>query len=85
MDWPDLRDRIAECNRLAAEHRATSGALEAPLASRPAAIENERAAYAEAIRAGKADPGESNLSRLNTRTAAANRKAEALAVAAPGA
>jgi len=81
MDWPELRDRIAEYNRLATEHRAASAALEALLASRPAAIENDRAAYAEAIRAGKADPGESNLSKLNTRVTSANRKAEALAAA----
>jgi len=81
MAWPELRDRISEYNRLAGEHRAASAALEALLASRPAAIEADRLAYAAALRLGKDDPGTTALAKLNARITTASRKAEALAAA----
>lgn len=81
LDWPDLAALIVEYRKLADAHRTASSALSGLLDSRPAAIEADRTAYAAAIRAGKDDPGEAALAKLNTKISSASRKSEALAVA----
>ena len=79
--WPDVAKAIAEYERLKARHDVAAAELHGLLQSRPAAIEADRTAYAAALRAGRDDPGEAALSKLNTRVTAASRKSEALALA----
>ncbi len=78
---PDVAKAIAEYERLQARHSGASADLHELLQARPAAIEADRTAYAAALRAGRDDPGEAALSKLNTRVTAASRKSEALALA----
>ncbi len=81
VGWADIRGLIAEYEKLQDEHHGASATLDEILAARPAAIERDRESYAQAIRAGKDDPGEAALNKLNTKITGANRKVEAIAVA----
>lgn len=76
-----VADAAAAYARLVDENATVAARLAELENDRPAAVEADRRAYADAIRAGKADPGTKAVERLDADLTATRRRSEALAVA----
>lgn len=81
FDWPELAKVDGEIRRLGALHTDTEAALARLGASRGAAAQEDAAAYAKALRAGRPDPGSPKSEGLEKNLADARRKLDALGLA----
>ncbi len=78
---PAVRRAAGAYTKLLEENARVARELEALERRRPEAVEEDRAAYAGAIRRGKPDPGTTRLDELDAEIASTRRRSEALAKA----
>lgn len=81
IDVPAVAEAADHYRKIHGEHSAAADQLRDLEERRQQAVEADRAAYASAIRAGKADPGQKAVEKLDAEMLATRRRTEALAVA----
>jgi chromosome segregation ATPase len=80
FDWPELEEKAAEIQKLDADFAEAGRTLRELRDDRPKAKRDDTAAYAEAIKAGKKDPGTKAADRLEAQIEAVSRRRDALRV-----
>lgn len=80
-DWPELRDVVARIERLGGELTEATRTARELADSRREAERKDTAAFAEAIQAGRKDPGEVHTTKLEAQIRRAERRRDALRVA----
>lgn len=81
LEWPELAKISAEIDRLGEDFEQTTAKHRELNESRRDAEDKDNAAFAEALRTGKGDPGRKHTDKLEAELAAATRRREALRVA----
>src|SRR5215211_69389 len=79
--WDELKEAREEYERLMQERRVTNRRLGALMRERDSAINRDRMALAQAIKEGKAEPGDKNVQQVEKEVAACRRRIEAIEIA----
>src|SRR4051794_21599589 len=80
FDWPELEEKAAEIRRLEADFTEAGRKARELKDEQPKAKREDTAAYAEAIKAGKKDPGTKASDRLEAQIESVSRRRDALRV-----
>jgi predicted nucleic acid-binding Zn-ribbon protein len=83
-DWPELATALDRIKRLEEAERAEGARLEQLARARAVAVDRDREALAEALAAGKPEPREKDVAKIDLETAAAKRRLEGYSVALDG-
>jgi hypothetical protein len=80
FDWTELKDKVEDIRRLGTDFTEAGRKVRELTDNRPKAKRDDTAAYAEAIKAGKKDPGTKHADELEQQIEAVSRRREALRV-----